>query len=400
MAKKKSGEKPGKTLTLADKQSRLDSVIQSINDQSKQIICGRMSDPAIEGLISIKFLPTASPDFNQNVGGGIPMGRLTIISGEEDSGKTGFMLNTIGNLMADRSDFVAVWLESENSITKEYALKTFHIDPDRFVFLDMDKLQGGEKTLDDLLDFIKTGAVDLCVINSLRAVTPKSEMTKEMDKQDVAAGARMNSKFMSKAIPIIAEHQTAMVAVQQRTANISGYGAPTILSGGKRIRFQSMLTVKLQKVSIQDSDPIKSDEGIKISVIVEKNHCNPRFFPYRKFVMYAIFDEGIETALPALQLAIDQGVLRRSGAHIYWDDPDSDTPRFHWTSKADYRGFMKEHPEVFKELLNKIQLQSETLSDEEVQELQKQERDEAREAGVTVDEPDDITAGVASQDVL
>lgn len=397
MAKKKT-ETADKIMTLTEKERRLAQITESINNKYKKPVVGNLLDPEIRKQIEIDFIPSASPDFNINTGGGFPIGKMSIVSGLSDSGKTGLMLNTVGMNMQQDPNFTCLWLESEDSLAKmDYLEHTFGIDPARFYVVPLQYSMGGEAALDDLLAFVSTGAISLCVINTLRAIIPTSEIQKPVEAQDVALSARMNSRFVSKVIPLLSETKTTLVCIQQRTTNIGGYGQADTLSGGLRIRYHSMLTVRLNRLKVAAEDPIKPEEGIKVSVIVEKNHCIPQEFQYKKFVYYAIYNEGIETILSTLQLAIEQKVIQRRGAHLYYygdKDPDKDDPIYHWTSKSDFRAFMKEHPDILEEFSNKVQRSGESLSTTEISAIQAEARADARAAGVDIDEPDDMTKAI------
>lgn len=397
--KKEEGKEQEQTeLTLTEKEKRLAQIAENINNKYKKQVVGNLSDPNIKRQIEIEFIPSASPDFNLNTGGGFPKGKMSIVSGLSDSGKTSIMLNTIGMNMQKDPKFTCLWLESEDSLAKmSYLEDTFGIDPERFFVVPLQYSRGGEAALDDLIAFIGTGAIDICVINTLRALIPISEIQKPVEAQDVAISARMNSRFVSKVIPLLSETNTALVCVQQRTTNIGGYGQSDVLSGGLRIRYHSMLTVRLNRLKITAEDPIGPEDGVKISVIVEKNHCVPQMFPYRKFTYYAIYNEGIETIFSTLQLAIEQGIIQRRGAHLYYygsRNPDKDEPIYHWTSKSDFRQYMKEHPDILEEFTNKVQHKSETLSKEEISAIQAEEIADAKAAGVDLSDPDDMTNAI------
>lgn len=400
MARKKKEEKDKNNespeLTLTEKDKRLNQIIDSINGKYKKKVVGNLSDPDVKKMIEVEFIPTASPDFNINTGGGFPKGKMSIISGKEDSGKTSFVLNTVGMNMKKNPKFTCAWLESEDSlVSMDYLEKTFGIDLNRFYVIPFLYSRGGEAALDDLIAFIGTGAVDICVINTLRALTPISEIQKSVEAQDVALNARMNSRFISKVIPLLSETDTTLVCVQQRSTKVGGYSAygdNTTLSGGLRIRYHSMLTARLNRLKMATDDPISPEEGVKISVVIEKNHSIPSKFPYRKFTYYAVYGEGIETILSTLQLAVEQGIILRRGAHLYYygdRNPENDEPIFHWTSKSDFRDSMKANPSFLEDLSNMVQHKTETLSEEEVAQIQAQEKEEEKAAGVDLDESSD-----------
>lgn len=393
MVKKKKKEESTASnttvLDLTEKQKRLDALAAKINSKFQKSMVGRLSTPEVEHQIHIEYIPSASPEFNAAVGGGFPKGKITIVSGMADSGKTSFLLNTIGERMKDNPEFTCVWLESESSLNLDYMLNTFHIDPERFYYIPMVREQGAEEALDQMQELIATGAVDMCVVNTLKALIPLSEIRKKMNELSVSEQARMNGRLISKVIPLITETNTCLVLIQQKTTQIGTYsmGDNTTLAGGLRIRYQAMLIVDLKRGFVKAEDPIDPEEGVKIICKVVKNHCVPDRFPYVKFEYYAIYGEGVETILSTLNRALEQGVLRRAGSHIYWDNPENeDEPLYHWKSRNDFRIFMKENPDVLQTLLNTMDYHPDTLSDEEVKEIQAQEREEAAAAGVDLPE--------------
>lgn len=378
-------------LTLSEKQKRLDAIAADINSRMKKNIVGRLSDPTVQEQIKIEFIPSASPELNDAVGGGFPRGKMTIISGAADSGKTNLALNTIGERMMKDPEFTALWLESEFSLDYEHMIHTFNIDPDRFVYVPFERDRGGEEALNQFIEILESGAVDFAVVNTLRALIPSTEIHKKMEDVDIALSSRMNSRFMGKVIPLISKTGTSLVVVQQRTTQIGGfgYGDNTTLSGGLRIRYQSMLTINLRRGHVDAAkDPIGPEEGVKIIGRVEKNHCVNDRYPYVKFEYCAIYGKGIEKILSTLQLAVDQKVLRKAGSHIYWDDENGE-PLYHWTGKNDFREFMLNNEDVFNKLTERVSQKHETLSEDEVREIQKEEREEARAIGVPVSEPEE-----------
>lgn len=382
MAKKKKEKESVQVdtgvLSLAEKLKRINAVTDSINNKEKRTIVGLLSDPEIQKMLDIEYIPTASPEYNEYVGGGFPRGKITIVSGREDSGKTSFVLNTIGERMQEDPEFCALWLESEESLVDtSYLFDTFGIDPARFVFVRMEKSYGAEDALNKILDYLSSNSFDIAVINTLRALIPISEIRKKMEELDVAQQARMNSRFCGKVIPLLGESKTALIIVQQRSTSIgsySPYGDMTELAGGLRIRYQAMLITDFKRGRIdKQTDPISPEEGIKVIVRVDKNHCIPNRYPYVKFSYFAVYGEGIEKILSTLDLAVEQGILRRAGAHIYWEEDGQDEPRYHWTSKNDFRTFMRNNPDVLKELMSLVHHQGEQISEEELKEIQKEE---------------------------
>ena len=207
--------------SLAEKLKELDKISEGINKKAGRSIAGRVgADPEIEDMLRVSFIPTPSQNINEVMGGGFPRGKTTIIAGMPDSGKTSLVLESIGKAMKENPNFVAGWLESENSLNLEYVRDTFQIDLDRFVFVTHEREGAGEEALNRVEAIMATGNVDLLCINSLKCLVPSEEFVKGFGSLQVGAQARMNSKMTRKLTSIIQESNTAFVIVTHLTTMI------------------------------------------------------------------------------------------------------------------------------------------------------------------------------------
>ncbi len=215
MAKKKEEKlESGSTkISLAERKKNLAKLIEGINQQSKEVVCGFIDDPDIQKQINLEFIRTPNDNLNEAIGGGFPKGRLSIVTGLSDSGKTSLMLETIGLAMKESEDFVALWLESEQSLNYDYMINQFHIDPSRFLFIKMTE-SGGEEALDKCIAILKSKMVDMFVINSMRALVPKTEMNKSISEDTVATQARMNTKALKQIMSASYAGNIATVVIQ------------------------------------------------------------------------------------------------------------------------------------------------------------------------------------------
>ena len=342
---------------------------------------------------TVRFIPTPCMELNEQISGkkntgGFPIGSWTITSGNYDSGKTGLCLETIGKAMMADPDFVALWLESEHSINNE-TLALYKIDLKRIVILEMDAREGGEAVLDRAEAMLNTGAFQIFVINSLRALTPKAIINKPVSEDTMAIHARMNAKFFAKFTPLIADKNIAGVIVQHLTTQIGTMSKdPLTLSGGQQIKYQNMLQLDLRKQSIQDADPIGKEEGMKVMVYIRKNHINPSKFPYAKIVYYVIYGQGIETKLALLQKGLDQGVLTKAGAYIRFVDKETGEV-MSWQGKQAFRNALSD-PDLYKKIEDACGGLNEELTQEEIEELEKEETAEKpKKRGRKKEEPTD-----------
>ena len=375
---------PVEKKTLDEKLKILDKIASSTNKKYGKTIMGRIGkDKEIMDKLAIKFIPTPSSSINRDTGGGIPRARFTIITGNPDSGKTSLLLNTISENMKKDPDFTAGWLESEASLEKNYICETFKIDPERFFYIPLDLNVGTEKTLDIVEGILGTGAVDMFCINSLRCLVPDKERGKSLAETTVAEQARMNAKIMRKWTSIVAQYDTAFVAVQHLTTSIGGYsyGDSKVLAGGEAMKYWAALILQLSKHAIKDSDPITKDEGMKIGYIVKKNHCTPGAKrQYAKGEYFVAFGEGIEEIAPSISWGIESGILVRHGSWLYWMDGDKEKEKF--ASRAAFREAMKKDPEKWAEYYALVSGSAPTsdLTDEEIEAIEA-ENDKINKAG-------------------
>ncbi|PTY92989.1 hypothetical protein [Heyndrickxia sporothermodurans] len=368
-------------MALKEKLALLDKVAENVNKKAGKKIIGRIgADAEIMDRLRITFIPTPSMNVNDATGGGFPRRRMTIVAGLPDSGKTSLILETIAmNMKADPS-FVAGWLESENSLQKEYICDTFGIDPDRFFYVEHERTGAGEKALDLVESVLATGAIDLFAINSLKCLVPSEEFKKSLGDAVVGVQARMNARMTRKFTSLVAEHNTAFVVVTHLSTDIGSMSRdPLVISGGHAIIYAASITMDLRKRAIQDSDPISKEEGIKVGVTIKKNHCVPDRNPYVKTDYFAIFGEGIEQYLTMLDMAIAQGILVQKGAFIRVPDENGEPKvingeKMQWQGKDKFRQYCIENQDFFENLKAQIRGEVVQLSEEEQQELIQEER--------------------------
>ena len=362
---------------LKERLKTLDSISSQMNKKFGKVVMGRIGEtPEIMERLRIKFIPTPSLELNEATGGGFPRRRCSIVTGKEDSGKTSLILETIAKNQKEDPEFVAGWLETENSLEEDYIINTFGIDPERFFLIPLDTELGAEKTLDIVQSIISAGSLDLFCINSLKCLVPEKEMEDSIGAQQVGLAARLNAKVSRRFNAIVAQNDLAFILINHLSTEIGSMSRDNLaMSGGLAIRYWSQLTLDLRRNAIMAGDAIGQEEGVKIAAKIKKNHCIPSRFPYARITYYAIFGEGIEQYLSALDLAEKAGIVKKSGAWIYWTEGDEELGKFN--GKAAYREYMKEHPDVFQKFLAHIKgegIQVEKLSEEEVKEIQAEEK--------------------------
>lgn len=352
-------------MSLAEKLKKIRSQLDKVNADAGRVVAGFIDDEEIANSLTVKFIPTPNDDLNEAVGGGFPVGRTTIISGLPDSGKTSLALETIGLQMKKDPNFTCLWLESENSLEMEYITKVFGIVPSRFVVIETTLKDGGERALDQAASLLRTGSFNMFVINSLKALVPKTQLNKAISEDTVALQARMNAKAMSQYVSIAHEFGVTVVIIQHLSTLIGSLSRdPYALAGGLFLKHSAALTLDMRKQSVLDSDPITKEEGAKFKISVKKNHVKNTIFPYVSVMHYIIWGCGVEVILTTLKKALEQGILRSSGAWIYWDER-----QLKWNGKQSFREAMKQDPDLLQTLRNLVNGDITALTDAEKAEL-------------------------------
>lgn len=392
-------------MNLAEKKKMMAKMMDKINSKVGKQVIAFASDPEMHEKLNIQWIPMPSLRVNEITGGGIPRGKITVVAGDSDSGKTSLMLETIGKNMKNDPDFMALWLESEESLELDSLEKVFGIDLDRFVIIYLDRQGAAEVALDRLEAALGMGVFDMCVINSLKCLTPSTEFEKEMGAATIGLQARMNGKLMRKMTALIAEHNCGFVLINHLTTDIGKMmGDPLVLAGGRAIRYSSMLTLDVRKRAIQEKvDPISKAEGMKISVTINKNHCRQDRMPYLKAEYYVIYGQGTDTALEIIELAEKSGILTRKGAWYreYSDETDSkgnpiervlpDGTKAAWNGLKNTRKYLLEHQDYLDYLMERIKndgkIDVETLSEEEIKHIEEEHKLEEESASSVDDLP-------------
>lgn len=371
---------------LAKKLEIIRKASKKSNDFAGETVMGILGESEeLQEKLKIKFYPFPSEDLNEATGGGFPKGKITLIYGVEDSGKTSLMLESIGKNMALQEDLVACWIETEKSLEPKFLTDVCKIDLNRFVYKEISGDMTAEETINEIEGLIRAKAINICVINSLKMLIPQIEITKKMEDVVVAEQARFNSRMMKKLTGILDGGDTALVLINHLTTSIGG-GMPMrggellVGSGGKAIRYAAMLTLDLRNAAMNDSDPITKEEGKKIRVSIKKNHCIPHRNPYVTTYYYAVFGEGTEQILTTLAKAQERGIIVQRGAWIYLVKEDGElSDEDKWNGKRRFREDMTLHPEKLEAIKAMIGKTYQDMSKEEIVELEKQEKEDGNE---------------------
>ena len=243
--------------------------------------------------------------------GGIPRGRVTEIYGPESSGKTTLALHVIAN--AQRNGGVAAFIDAEHALDIGYAAK-LGVDVDNLLVSQPDT---GEQALEIVEALVRSGALDVVVIDSVAALVPRAEIEGEMGDAHVGLQARLMSQALRKLTGAIGRSNTSVVFTNQIREKIGVmFGSPETTSGGRALKFYASLRLDIRRIAVikDGGEPV----GNRTRVKVVKNKCAP---PFRQAEFDIMFDEGISRSGVLVDLGEEHGIVQRAGAwYSYGDD--------------------------------------------------------------------------------
>ncbi|MBL8732661.1 MAG: recombinase RecA [Planctomycetes bacterium] len=285
--------------------------------------------------VPIEGISTGSVGLDIAIGGkGLPRGRVIEVFGPESSGKTTLTLHVVAN--AQRSGGVCAFIDAEHALDPQYA-KRLGVDLDSLLISQPDH---GEQALDICETLVKSGAVDVIVIDSVAALVPKAEIEGEMGDSFVGLQARLMSQALRKLTALTAKSKTTLVYINQNREKIGVmFGSPETTTGGRALKFYSSVRIDIRRIGqIKDGEePI----GARTKATVVKNKVAP---PFKKCEFDILFAEGINRLGEVLDIGVESGFLKRSGTWISYGETRLGQGR----EKA--REFLKENPALAKEI--------------------------------------------------
>jgi recombination protein RecA len=287
----------------------------------------------------IRGIPTGSLSLDIALGGtGIPRGRVTELFGPESSGKTTLALHVIAN--AQRAGGVAAFIDAEHALDPTWA-KRLGVDVSGLLISQPDN---GEQALEIVDMLIRSNSVDVIVIDSVAALTPKAEIEGEMGNSQIAAQARLMSQAMRKLTAVIGKSKTALVFINQIRMKIGVmFGNPETTPGGKALKFYSSVRIDLRRLTTLKDNT--GAIGSRIRARVVKNKIAP---PFRDGEFDLMFDSGISYEGDLIDVALGCGVIEKSGAWLNYGNMRIGQGR------ENAKKFLAENKDLCKEIKDKI----------------------------------------------
>jgi len=297
----------------------------------------KMSDAAV---VDVDAIPSGSLGLDIALGvGGYPRGRVIEIYGPESSGKTTLTLHAIAE--AQKAGGIAAFIDAEHAFDRFYAEK-LGIDIDNLIISQPDN---GEQALEITDNLIRSGAIDIVVIDSVAALTPKSEIEGEMGDSKMGLHARLMSQALRKLTGSISKTNCTVIFINQLREKIGVmFGNPETTTGGNALKFYASVRLDIRR-STQIKDSNGSVLGNKTRVKVVKNKVAPPFKLAEFDIMYG---EGVSKVGEILDIAVEHEIVKKSGSWFSYDDTKLGQGR------DAVKAIIKDNPELMDELEDKI----------------------------------------------
>lgn len=298
--------------------------------------------------VEVETIPTGSLTLDLALGvGGLPKGRVVEIYGPESSGKTTLAIHAIAEVQ--KQGGIAAIVDAEHAFDQFYAQK-LGVDIDNLLISQPDN---GEQALEIADNLIRSGAIDLLVVDSVAALTPKAEIEGEMGDSQMGLQARLMSKALRKLTGSINKANCCCIFINQLRDKIGVmFGNPETTTGGNALKFYSSVRIDIRRSSqIKDGDEVI---GNRVKVKIVKNKVAP---PFRKAEFDIMYGEGISKSGEILDLGVDLGIIGKSGSWFSYGETRLGQGR------DAVKGIIRDNPELMEELEVKIK-EALTPSDE------------------------------------
>ncbi|MBP3223098.1 MAG: recombinase RecA [Actinomycetaceae bacterium] len=321
---------------MEDRAKALEAALGQIDKQFGKGSVMRLGDAPSA---SVQVIPTGSIALDVALGiGGLPRGRVIEIYGPESSGKTTVALHAVAN--AQKNGGIAAFIDAEHALDPEYARK-LGVDTDALIVSQPDT---GEQALEIADMLIRSGSLDIIVVDSVAALVPKAEIEGEMGDSHVGLQARLMSQALRKITGALSASGTTAIFINQLREKIGVFfGNPETTTGGKALKFYSSVRLDVRRIeTLKDGgEPV----GNRTRVKVVKNKMAP---PFKQAEFDILYGQGISREGSIIDMGVDNGIIRKSGSWFTYEGDQLGQ------GKEKARNFLKDNPELAEEINNKI----------------------------------------------
>ena len=333
-------EKKSKVMNIpkndADRDKFISDAIKKITETYGQ---GSIMKYDEKSIVPIDVIPTDCLTLDVALGiGGMPRGRIVEIYGPESSGKTTVALHVIA--AAQKRNGTCAFIDAEHALDPIYAENLGVVLKDLYV----SQPDNGEQALDITETLVRSGSLDVIVIDSVAALTPKAEIDGDMGESAVGAQARLMSQALRKLTGIINKSKTVVIFINQLREKVGqSYGSPEVTAGGKALKFYASVRIDVRK-----GEALKTGEevhGNKTKAKIVKNKLAP---PFRVAEFEIIYGKGISKTGCLIEVAADKGVIKKSGSWYSYNDVKIGQGK---DKTGDY---LMKNPEIMQEIYDKV----------------------------------------------
>jgi len=331
MAEKKTKDK----VTLKSGDERRAALESAISRIEKDFGKGSVMKLGESERMQVEVIPTGCLNLDFALGvGGLPKGRIIEIYGPESSGKTTLALHTVAE--CQKAGGIAAFIDAEHALDPIYA-KALGVDIDNLYVAQPDN---GEQALDICEALVRSGAIDIVVIDSVAALVPKAEIEGDMGDSHVGLQARLMSQALRKLAGVIAKTNAVAIFINQLREKVGVmYGNPEVTTGGKALKFYASVRIDIRKSeSIKDGTEVV---GNRVKIKVVKNKVAP---PFKSCVVDMMYGQGISRAGEVLDRAAEQDIIVKSGAWYSYKGQRIGQGR------DNARKYLEDNPEIFDEI--------------------------------------------------
>ena len=291
--------------------------------------------------VDVDVIPTGSISLDAALGvGGIPRGRITEIYGPESSGKTTLALHIVAE--AQKTGGLAAFVDAEHALDPIYA-KKLGVDT---VNLLVSQPDNGEQALEIVETLVRSGALDVIVIDSVAALVPKAEIEGEMGDSHMGLQARLMSQALRKLTGTVSKSNTSVIFINQVREKIGVmFGNPETTTGGRALKFYTSIRLDIRRIATikEAGDSV----GNRTKVKVVKNKLAP---PFREAEFDIMYSQGISKEGDVLDQAVNHHIIQKSGTWFSYNETRLGQGR------ENVKRFLKENPDVFQEIVQKVRM--------------------------------------------
>jgi recombination protein RecA len=334
--------KHGRTMSGGDLEAgaeRTKALDMALGQIEKQFGTGAVMKMGDKGSLSIETVPTGALALDLALGiGGIPRGRVIEIFGPEGSGKTTLATHVVAE--AQRNGGICAYIDAEHALDPTYA-RAIGVDVDELLISQPDT---GEQALEIADVLIRSGALDVVVIDSVAALTPRAEIEGEMGDSHVGLQARLMSQALRKLTSNLNKSKTICIFINQLREKIGVmFGSPETTPGGRALKFYSSVRLDIRRIeAIKDGIEIV---GNRTRVKVVKNKCAP---PFRQAEFDIMYGRGISREGSVVDLGVDLDIVKKSGAWYTYEGEQLGQGR------ENAKKFLTDNPEIMVEITDRV----------------------------------------------